>query len=120
MDRPASVGKKSTIRHISHKRQIELAYRHHAALAVIERDGSDCIRCGKRGNHVHEIFPKGFGGHKTRIDICYDERNMCVICMACHAEAATPKCRQELMRILHERHGYNYSGNPWREYWEYT
>jgi len=40
--------------------------------AVKARDGGCCRVCGKRGESVHEIDPKGMGGSKTavRLDNC--------------------------------------------------
>ena len=100
---------------ISRKQSKALRYRKKVRDTVIQRDKGLCVRCGRVGHHVHEIIPRSrFGITKTRD--CYQLKNMCVLCLACHERVHNPAGRRELLGVLGQRYGYDYSDEPWAAY----
>lgn len=62
--------------------------------------GGMCVRCGVRGNIVHEMHPRSLGGNARRWS------NQVVLCAACHDWAhavGTAKSRPILERFRDQR-----------------
>ena len=83
--------------------------------AVIDRDEGLCVLCGKVANDVHEILPKSHWGTKF-LHRCYQLKNRVCLCRECHANSHTRAKRTEILRLLQERHHYDYSDERFREY----
>jgi len=80
---------------------------------VLSRDiGNDgsvrCIRCGERADDVHEIMPKSWFGKAKDME-CFAIENRCCLCRDCHNSVVSDIGRGELLYILSERYGYNYT-----------
>ena len=78
------------------------------AAIVKERDQRMCIRCGKPADDIAHIVPRWRIGKRN-----YEEKhalkNLCCLCRDCHKATHTFNGRKELLNILRERHGYDYS-----------
>jgi len=110
--------KRTRINPISKKRSKELRHRKKLWPNIIVRDGGNCVLCGRGGCSVHEVIQRGASGHKTMLTQCFVEKNMCVLCLACHAKAHNPKTKARILQTLHARHGYDYSEEPWSRYFD--
>lgn len=86
------------------------------ATIVAIRDNWTCLRCGKPGDDVHEIVPRSHFGPETKAVICFQPKNMCVLCRSCHGKVHNPKGRKLLLAIMAQTYGYDYRRDPWREY----
>ncbi len=90
--------------------------------AVIDRDEGLCIYCGRQGCEVHHIiFRSHFGkNEKKRGGKCWQLKNMCVICLEhkhlVHSSGDVRKLLVRALEILGNRHGYDYTGQPWAGY----
>ena len=74
-----------------------------AVEAVRARDPY-CRVCGGKREHVHHIKSRGAGGDD-------DVRNMIGLCSGCHSRAHAGEIfRDQLMKILTDRFGYQYGG----------
>jgi len=88
---------------------------------IISRDERKCALCGGTGNHVHEVLSKS---KFSIIDIraCIQPKNMVLLCMRHHGMVqGMPQWSGYLLRLLHERYGYEYEERPfdWYFYHEY-
>ena len=108
--------KRSPIRRISKRRQLELDSYEIVKRAVAERDRGCCILCGAVSGPPHHILPRKRGGHVLK--------NLCCLCLTCHKLAHgegkdAPNMRDTRIRLfntLQERYGYTYDEEPWSEY----
>lgn len=82
---------------------------------VRDRDRG-CVSCRRAGHEVHHIVPRSLfrRGDPNRDD----ERNLCLLCRPCHAEAHTLAARGRLLSELRDRYGFDYSVAPWKKYLE--
>ena len=83
--------------------------------AVIERDGGMCVVTGRPAQDVHEVCPRSHFGVKN-LHQCFDMRNRCCLSREIHQQVHTRQGRMALLRLLHERHGYDYTVPPWAQY----
>jgi len=108
--------KRTPIRRITKRRQLELDRYEKVKHEVVERDGGHCILCGEPTGPPHHILPRKKGGHV--------KKNLCCLCLTCHKLAHgegrdAPNMRDtriRLFNILQERYGYVYDDEPWCEY----
>ena len=82
-------------------------------LAVLERDNCLCQDCGKYTTETHHIVSRGRKG-------AWCMKNMITLCPMCHrgknkqAGAHSKTSRAHHLRLLRDKHGYEYSEQPWR------
>jgi len=74
-------------------------------LKVIERDNELCINCGKMAVDVHHIIPRSRGKRWSKK--LWRVENMCCLCRECHAQAQSRAFRDELLKRLALRFGYD-------------
>jgi len=82
---------------------------------VIDRDDGLSIYSGRAGSEVHHIIALSYAGKKTK-DKLWCLKNMCVVTKDEHMKAHTREMRRKALEILHNRFGYEYNDDPWREY----
>jgi len=108
--------KRTRLRSISNHRKRELADYARVRAIVAIRDGQVCVKCGEPAVDSAHIIPRSHFGRKRK-RLCHTLKNVCCLCRDCHAATENRDGRIELMCILHDRHGYDYSMEPWKEYW---
>ena len=84
-------------------------------IMVAKRDGMRCMKCNREGVQIHEIVPRSSFGRKS-LHICFHPKNRCCLCPPCHERAHTNKRRRELLKIMHQRHGYKYKEKQFKKY----
>ena len=104
-----------TMRRISKRRKRELEDYEATKLLVAVRDAGLCVRCGQSADDIAHIVPRSAFGSKT-VHLKHHEKNLCCLCRPCHKATETFNGRVELLNILQELHGYDYSGPPWSQY----
>ena len=109
------------MRRISQRRKQELKeYEKVRFMVGVLRDHGLCIRCLEAGlsifaADVAHVLPRGRFGSKTT-HIGHQEKNLISLCRPCHKATETFDGRVELLTLLRDLHGYDYSGPPWDEY----
>ncbi len=82
-------------------------------LAVLERDHYLCQNCGKYTTETHHIVSRGRKG-------AWNITNMLCLCPDCHrgknkgGGAHSKASRAHHLRLLRDKHGYEYNEMPWR------
>jgi 5-methylcytosine-specific restriction endonuclease McrA len=82
---------------------------------IVERDGGNCLLCGKQGAHIHEIVPRSAllpGNAK----LCWSEKNRCLLCPECHDKAHTVPYRSLILGKMRDRYGYTYEEQVYKRY----
>jgi len=69
--------------------------------------------CGQRADDACHVLPKG-NYPEQRADV----ENLISLCRKHHSESENRKSRVRLLRHLAELHGYDYSMEPYSEYWK--
>jgi len=82
---------------------------------VYIRDLNRCIVTGKRGVHVHEIIPRSAFGKKT-MHQCFHEKNRVCLSPEEHEKAHTVEYRKMLIKLMHEKYGYEYTEDIYKPY----
>jgi 5-methylcytosine-specific restriction endonuclease McrA len=108
------------MKRISERRKRELEDYDKVKLHVAERDGQLCVRCLHKGKptcawDVAHILPRSAFGPKT-VHLKHHEKNLVCLCRDCHKATETFNGRVELLNIMRELHGYDYSDEPWSQY----
>ena len=75
------------------------------------RDDFRCLRCGRPGQDVAHILPKG-----RYPELKFTLQNLVTLCRKCHVETETVEGRRELLELMKDLYEYDYSDERYQSY----
>jgi 5-methylcytosine-specific restriction endonuclease McrA len=88
--------------------------------ATIARDRGRCVWCQNVASDIHEVVSRSAWASTERdMELCFALKNRVCLCRIHHKVLqGLPEYKRQLLALLRERHGYDYSEREFAAYLE--